>query len=137
MGSRGILQTIALLVTVTGATCNPVATTRDVSGPWGGEHILLVVSDTGSTIEYDCANGTIAGAILPGDDGRFENSGTHIRGHGGPARQDEVPDAHPASYSGRIEGNMMTLTVRETDTGTAIGTYKLERGVAGRVFKCL
>lgn len=137
MRSRGIFQATALLVTLTAATCNPVETTGDIRGPWGGEHIALLVNDTGSTIEYDCASGSIAGAIRPGDDGRFENAGTHIRGHGGPSREGEIPDAHPARYTGRIEGNMMTLTVREADTGTEIGTFKLERGVSARVFRCL
>jgi len=137
MHARFVVQTIALSFVLSAAKCNPVGTSADVSGPWGGEHIALVVSDTGSTIEYDCANGTIAGPIRPGDDGRFETTGTHVRGHGGPMREGEAPDAHPASYSGHITGDKMTLTVREIDTGTIIGTFTLERGVDARVFKCL
>ena len=137
MRAPGFLHATTLFVVLYAGICNPVASTSDVTGPWGGEHIALLVKDTGSTIEYDCATGSIAGAIHPGNDGRFENTGIHIRGHGGPVRQDEIPDAHPASYSGRVQGNTMTLTVRETDSGAEVGTFKLERGVAARVFKCL
>lgn len=137
MHARGVVQVVVLSVMLSGAKCNPVATSTDVNGAWGGEHIALVVSDTGSTIEYDCANGSIAGPIRPGDDGRFENTGIHVRGHGGPMREGEAPDAHPASYSGRVTGDKMTLTVRETDTAMEVGTFTLERGVTGRVLKCL
>ena len=137
MLARGAGHMMALVLVLTAAKCNPVSTTTDLNGSWGGEHIALVITDTGSTIEYDCANGSIAGPIRPGDDSRFENIGVHVRGHGGPMREDEVPDAHPASYSGRVTGDRMTLTVRETDTGTEVGTFTLERGAAGRVLKCL
>ena len=137
MRALGFFHATTVFAVLGAGMCNPVATTSDLSGPWGGEHIALLVNDTGSTIEYDCATGSIAGAIHPDSEGRFENAGIHIRGHGGPARQDEIPDAHPASYSGRIQGNTMMLTVRETDSGIDIGRFKLERGVAARVFKCL
>lgn len=137
MRALGLLHATSFSVVLWAGMCNPVATTTDVTGPWGGEHIALLVNDTGSTVEYDCATGSIAGPIRPRQDGRFENIGTHIRGHGGPVRQDEVADAHPASYSGQIRGRIMTLTVRETDSGTEVGTFKLERGVTARVFKCL
>ena len=136
MRAFGIIHSAGFLVVLAAADC-PVKSDGDLNGPWGGEHIALLVTDTGSTIEYDCANGSITGAIRPAGDGRFENAGIHIRGHGGPARDGEIPDAHPASYSGQVRGNTMTLTVRETDSGTEIGTFKLERGVAARVFKCL
>ena len=136
MRPGSIIHAAGFLVVLTAGDC-PVKSNGDLTGPWGGEHIALLVSDTGSTIEYDCANGSIAGAIRPASDGRFENTGIHIRGHGGPARDGEIPDAHPASYSGQIRGNAMTLTVRETDSGAEIGSFKLQRGVEARVFKCL
>jgi hypothetical protein len=108
-----------------------------VTGRWGGEHVTLVASDTGATLEYDCAHGAIEGPLRPDADGRFEARGTHVRDHGGPIREGEKPDAHPASYQGYVADDQMTITVRELDTGTEIGTFTLRRGAEGRVFKCL
>ena len=115
---------------------------RELAGPvapseWGGEHIGLVVSDAGGTLEYDCANGTIDQKITASTDGNFTAIGTHTIGHGGPVRQDETPDRHPARYDGWTDGETMTLTVTLTDTGAKLGTFTLVRGQPARVFRCL
>jgi len=132
-----MIQLVLVWVAPSAAQCNPIATTTDITGAWGGEHIALTVTDTGSSIEYDCAHGSIAGPIHPGEDGRFAATGVHYREHGGPIREGELPDAHPASYSGRITGDKMSLVVRETDTRNEIGTFTLARGADARVLKCL
>lgn len=97
----------------------------------------MVVSDTGAIIEYDCASGVISGALVLGAQGEFSWTGTHIRGQGGPARMDEVPDAHPARYTGRATENSMTLTLSLTDGTLAPQTFTLTRGAAAGVFRCL
>jgi hypothetical protein len=117
--------------------CVTQPTARDPMGAWGGDHIVLSVTADGATLEYDCAAGTIDGAVTPDAEGWFRVLGTHNIGHGGPARQDEVPDRHPASYEGRITGDSMTLTVTLTDTGTPVGTFGLMRGAASRIVRCL
>ena len=124
----------ALLLT---AGCSSFTTPSDLTGPWGGEHIALVVTDTGSTVEFDCASGTITEPLALGPIGKFDATGTFTPGHGGPILQGETPDSHPARYTGQVKGNTMTLTIVETDSGTNLGTFTLQRGVAARVFKCL
>ena len=135
------LYTIARLSLAAALTAGPVcgraSAPSDVTGSWGGEHVGLEVTDSGATIEYDCATGTIDGPLHPDGAGRFDARGTHVRGHGGPDREGEVPDAHPARYTGRVEGGRMTLTVGETDTGATVGTFSLRRGAAPQVFRCL
>ena len=59
------------------------------------------------------------------------------REHGGPVRDGEVADVHPAEYTGEVRGNRMTLTVRETDSGTVVGTFTLTRGANARIVRCL
>jgi hypothetical protein len=115
---------------------------RDLAGPiapseWGGEHVGLTVSATGGTLEYDCANGTIDQAIQAASDGNFVALGSHTRGHGGPAIQGEVPDRHPARYTGWTDGATMRLSVTLTDTGDKLGDFTLVRGQSPRVFRCL
>jgi hypothetical protein len=108
---------------------------RVTSGPWGGQHIRIDVSNS-ATIEYDCATGTIAGPLNFDSNGRFKWHGTHATEHGGPIRSDETANQRPADYTGWIKGDTMTLTVRLTDTNETIGTFSLKRGSEGRVFKC-
>jgi len=127
-----------LLVLLLGAsaTCRAALTGPVSPGDWGGEHIGLVVTANGATIEYDCASGTIDKTIVA-TDGLFSAPGTHTRGHGGPIRQDEVPDKHPARYEGHVDGDTMTLDVTLTDSGEKLGRYTLVRGRSAQVFKCL
>ena len=118
------------------ATCGTSPTGPVPPGDWGGQHIGMVVSSEGATIEYDCASGTIDQTLLAAD-GRFTAIGTHIRGHGGPVREDEIADKHPARYDGRTDGKTMTLEVTLTDSGEKLGTFTLQRGASPSVFKCL
>jgi hypothetical protein len=94
------------------------------------------VNSSGATIEYDCASGTIDEALVAAD-GNFTAIGTHIRGHGGPVREGEIADKHPARYDGRTDGKTMTLEVTLTDSREKLGTFTLQRGASPSVFKCL
>lgn len=124
----------ALIVLAPACATQP---TGDPTGAWGGDHIALTVTVDGATLEYDCAAGTMDGAITTDAEGRFHSLGIHDIGHGGPARQDEIPDRHPASYRGHIVGDTMTLTVTLTDRDTEVGTFELTRGAAPRIVRCL
>ncbi|MBV9928519.1 MAG: hypothetical protein JOZ96_26120 [Acidobacteria bacterium] len=105
-------------------------------GTWGGEHIGLEVTEAGGRVEYDCAHGTIDQTIRTDAGGGFRLRGTHVRERGGPVRKGEPEERHPAVYEGRIEGDTMTLTVRESDTGQPVGTFALTFGRQPRVMKC-
>ena len=106
------------------------------NGSWGGTHIQLSIENGSARIEYDCANGTIAGPLKIDRRGHFDLRGTHVREHGGPVRIDEKQDGEPAQYTGWTDGKKMKLTVTLTKSKTEIGTFELTRGRAGRVFKC-
>lgn len=106
-------------------------------GTWGGDHAGLVATSTGGTLEYDCAAGRIIGPLLPASDGRFVASGTHTPGHGGPIRIDEVLSSRPARYTGRVTGDLLSLTVVMTDSNATVGTFALTRGRSPNVVKCL
>ena len=95
------------------------------------------VKANSATIEYDCAQGTIAGPILLDSKGRFTLHGTHLTARGGPVRSDETANQRPAVYTGSIKGEQMTLTVTFTDTNETVGTFSLTHGKEGRVFKCM
>lgn len=131
----GVTPLLLLLVSVS-AACGGSLTGPVSPGDWGGEHIGLVVAQNGATVEYDCASGTIDQPLVAAR-GRFTAVGSHTRGHGGPAREDEIPDRHPARYDGRIDGETMVLEVTLIDSGEKLGSYTLVRGRSPRVLKCL
>ena len=106
------------------------------NGGWGGPHIQLSVANGSATIEYDCATGTIDGPLKIDRHGRFSLLGKHVREHGGPIRMGEDREGAAARYTGRINGQHMTLTVKLVDSKQEVGTFALTRGSAGRVFKC-
>ena len=106
-------------------------------GVWGGDHISLSATDTGTHLELDCAHGDIPAGLALDRQGQFQAAGTYTREHGGPIRQGEIPDSHPAIYSGLVASTTMTLTIRLSDANESIGTFTLVLGSLGRVFKCL
>ena len=103
---------------------------------WGGDSIELHETDRGATIEFDCGRGTIDAALAPDANGRFERAGTFTPERPGPTR-DDGPSPLPATYSGAITADAMTLhvTIKTTDA-PATTTYELARGREGRVRKC-
>ena len=108
-----------------------------ITGDWGGDHAGLIATADSSTLEYDCAAGRITEPLRPHSDGSFTAVGTHTPGHGGPIRIDEALPKRPARYTGRVDGDHLSLTVVMTDSAVTVGTFDLYRGRSPHVFKCL
>jgi hypothetical protein len=108
---------------------------RVAAGTWGGQGIAMEVTEKGATLDYDCAHGTVDEAMTLDGSGRLEARGVHAREHGGPVREGESK-GQPAVYSGRVDGDTLTLTVKLAGSDEVIGTYTLVRGKQGRIRKC-
>jgi hypothetical protein len=108
-----------------------------LSGTWGGQHIGLFISDTGASLVFDCAHGTIDGQIHPDQAGRFSATGIHIIDHPGPTTPGETLNVHPARYDGLVQQDSLSMTVTLADTGQNVGTFLLTRNGPARVFACL
>ena len=104
------------------------------TGNWGGQHIEMKVGAKSATIEYDCATGVIQGPLVVDGDGNFNLRGTHRMQRGGPTRADETANDRPATYTGSIKGNMMTLNLKIGDSD--LETFTLEKGKEGELFRC-
>ena len=104
------------------------------TGNWGGQHINMKVGAKSATIEYDCATGVIRGPLVLDGDGNFKLRGTHRMLRGGPVRADETPNDQPATYTGSIKGNTMTLNLKIGDSDEE--TFTLEKGKEGELFRC-
>ena len=128
---RVLLVGLLLLFSVTAKTQKMQ---RIPTGNWGGQHINIKVGVKTATIEYDCASGTIQGPLVVDSDGNFNLRGTHRMQRGGPVRADETPQDHPATYTGSIKGNTMTLNLKLSDSD--VETFTLEKGKEGELFRC-
>ena len=105
------------------------------AGVWGGQHIRLEVTAREASIEYDCAHATIDQSITLDRNGRFNVSGTQFPEHGGPVRPGSQ-NGYPARFAGQVKGNVMTLTVTDSNTNESIGTFTLKYGQQPRLMKC-
>jgi hypothetical protein len=105
-------------------------------GVWGGDHIRFDVTDSGASVEHDCAHATIEQPIALDSEGRFDSKAVYVVERGGPVRRDAPPPTRPARYAGRVSGDTLTLTVTLTDTDEDAGSYTLTRGSEGRIMKC-
>ena len=129
---KSILCVITLLLIVIGVGSQKMQ--RIATGVWGGTHIQIEVGEKSATIEYDCANGSIDGPLVVDGNGKFSWRGTHRMERGGPIRADEKPKEYPATYTGSVNGNTMTLTLKISDMDEE--TFTLEKGKPGDLFKC-
>ena len=126
---------VAALAAAIGCAPSGSAPPEVLTGAWGGDHVALTLTDSAGTLEYDCAHGGIDGPVRLERTGRFEASGVHVREHGGPIRDDEVPDSLPARYIGELRsGRMILRVVVSSDT---LGPFLLTRNGAPRLMKCL
>jgi len=135
---RGPLPSALGLLLAAGCTGAVEVTPAALEGTWGAPHVEVTFDDTGrGAVQYDCAHGTLDAPLVPGAAGAFTATGEHVLEHGGPVREGEVPDAHPARYEGQLRGDRLRLTVRLLDDGTVLGPFDLRRGRPGELFRCL
>ena len=85
---------------------------RVAPGRWGGTGIAVEVTASGANIELDCAHGTIDAPLSLDAEGRFDQPGTFVRERPGPVRLDEEDKGEPARYSGRLDGEELTLQIQ-------------------------
>ena len=111
-------------------------TTAGMIGTWGGQGLTMTIGAAGAILSFDCGHGTIDQPFVADPKGSFDLVGTYVHESPGPIRPGPSV-AHPARFTGTVNGKTMTITAAETDTGLTLGKFVLTLGDAGRVFKCL
>lgn len=100
------------------------APATEVMGTWGGDDAGLVVSNANVHVHIGCTLGDVEGPISLDPNGRFDVGGTYnVDAH--PVDRGII---HPARFSGRVTGGVMTLTVTLTDTTLQLGPVALVHG---------
>lgn len=128
------LGALALAASCGGAVATP-SDGAPLVGEWNGLHASLTLTESGGSIEYDCAHGGLRAPVEPDAAGQFTVVGVHFRDHGGPVRIGEVPDSTPARYIGSVRGDELTLRVLVGDD--TLGPFTLRRGGESRLTRCL
>lgn len=135
MNAARAVSAAALLAAALSACAAPGSLTgMPLTGSWGGEHIGLVLTPTGGTLEYDCAKGTIDEPVVVRQRG-FEAIGRHSPGTGGPERIGDAVRSDPARYHGTIRGDRMTLNI--VTPRAALGPFTLEADRQPVLLRCL
>lgn len=89
-----ILARVFLAALLVAASCTVPTSSLHVAGPtsvatgmWGGEHMILQVSEKGGEAEFDCAHGRITQPMALDKRGNFDVAGTLTPEHGRPVRR--------------------------------------------------
>jgi hypothetical protein len=130
-----ILPIVAAMVLQTLSSNTPMSQGK-ISGLWGGQGISMEATDSGATLDFDCASGIITEPILPDSAGKFSVKGLFARQRPGPTREDENNDGQPASYSGVVNGENLTLTITLAKNSEKVGDFTLAHGKTGRIRRC-
>jgi hypothetical protein len=119
----------AAAIACTAATSTPIT---EVAGTWGGDNAGMIVSGTDVHVHIGCTLGDAVGPIHPDTNGQFEVSATY--------NVDAYPVdrgiTHPATFTGRIIGETMTLTVTLSDTARVLGPVTLVYGKEPKMGPC-
>jgi len=134
MRSRQICIKVVFLAALGSCTVVPARSAHIAPGIWGGEHVILTISQDGSTLEFDCASGQTRETLTVDKNGNFGVVGTFMPEHVGPVRKDENTLPQPAIYSGHVEGDTMTLKVVRKNADP--GMFTLTRGAHPMLTKC-
>lgn len=105
-------------------------------GTWGGPHAAVSFEGGLANVRFDCASGTIDVPVYPAKDGAFEARGTFRAGMPGPVRVGQIYRSQPATYSGIVTKQSMTLNIALEDGGT-VGPFTLIQGAAPQITRCL
>jgi len=122
------------LVILAAAACEASRVMPDAvpNGTWGGDDGGLIVSAEGAHAHIGCTLGDVSGPITLDAEGRFDVAGQW--------NVDAFPIdrgiTHPARLSGHTDGHTLTLAVRLSDDGQALGPVVLTLGREPRMQNC-
>ncbi len=130
-----MVSALAALVVLSGVGCTDATGPAAVTGLWGGPDATVTLSSAGGTVEFACGSATIDSGWQVDDNGTWRASGQYFAG-GGPLPSEGRPP-HPATYTGRVQGDFLTFTVTVGDLATSLGPYTVRRNAPGASEICV
>lgn len=110
-----------------------VADTAAIQGEWGADGAILNVTGGTGEIEFGCGQASIDSFTFSSAQS-FTATGSYTRGTGVMPPPGMEPKPEPATFSGQLSGNTMTLTM--TVAGNA-STYTFTKGRQITLLRCL
>ena len=107
-----------------------------LTGSWGGPHAGVAFSGGLADVRLDCGSGSIDGLLMAAQGGPFEAKGTYRAGPSGPIKVGQIFVSQPATYSGNVVKDVMTLNI-ELEDGTRMGPFTLTQGAPPQLTRCL
>jgi hypothetical protein len=106
------------------------------TGTWGGDNAGWIVADTVAHVHVACTFGDVPGRVPLDAAGGFDVEGSYVlRAH--PVY---VGPSHPARFTGRVYGPLLTFTVTVNDTVekkiVVLGPKTVQYGVEPRMGPC-
>lgn len=112
--------------------------TRVPPGLWSGEQLILTVTPTGATVEFECGAGRLDEPLILDDRGSFVLRGSYAAQSGGPASATQTTTpALSARYRGHLtDPSHLVLTVELPASDTSQGPFELELGGEDSLQRC-
>ena len=133
--SAGILS-LAVAACSSSRTSAPPADGLLPLGNWGGEGAGLIVSDTAMHLHIGCTFGDASGRIAINSSGQFDVAGSYMLR----AFPIAVGPTVPARFTGRLDGNTVTVTATIDDTvqkkTVVMGPVKVVFGQEAKLGPC-
>ena len=115
------------------AGCSEATTSpEDVQGVWAGDGVRLSITLITARFESPCYDGELTIPFQYGPDGRFETGGLLTRQGGAPGG--DPPTPRFATFTGRVSGDALTLSIAPDDFG--LGPYQLQRDAQVNIIGC-
>ena len=130
---KRVLLAFAVLAWMPSAS---VAASPNLVGVWGGQHVGVAFQGGLAEVRFDCAAGSIDEPVYPAKDGSFTARGTFRAGASGPVKVGQIFRSQSATYSGKVQKHVMTLSV-ELEDGTSSGPFTLNESAPPQLTRCL
>lgn len=103
-------------------------------GTYGGVGAEMTVTDTGASVQFNCASGVITQQLKLSGNGDFTWSGTYTRIFAVP--MGPTDSAHVATFSGTARGSRVIFQVNVPDISVIAGPYDVSRDQASQLAIC-
>jgi hypothetical protein len=116
---RSMVATASVLALAVAAACSSSRASAPLPadgllplGSWGGDGAGMIVGDTAMHLHVACTYGDVSGRIALNANGQFDVAGSYMLR----AFPIAVGPAVPARFTGRLDGNTVTVTATVDDT---------------------
>lgn len=130
-----LIALLTLLATAASAAGAPVAPGRILIGNWAGDGFAVGADEDRATVQSGCSHGRTTAPITLDRNGGFITRGYFNPAHSGYRLGDIAPRDRPATFTGKVSGNMLVFTLAFDGSSKTL-PHTLIRGGSIKFPKC-